>query len=326
MRIVIIGAGAAGLACGRALARAGCNVRLIDKGRGPAGRLASRRIETPQGEAVLDLGTQSFTARGVDFRTEVRRWADAGVVAPWPPAGPDAWVGVPAMNAVVRALAQDLEVRWSTRATGLARANGGWIVTTEAGLSLAADAVVVALPAEQAAELLRTEAPVLSALAGGAPSQPCWTALLTFADRADLADVLHGRPGSPVELAMRNRAKPGRDGPESWVVHATPAWSQACLEREPAEAAALLLDALAAMATGPLPPTLTAGAHRWRYGRAGGEDAGLLWHASERLGVCGDWCGGGDLEGAWQSGVRLAAAVLENVSQAATLRAFGSGG
>lgn len=307
MRIVIIGAGVAGLSCGQALRRSGLDVTLIDKGRGPAGRLASRRIDTPQGEAVLDMGTQSFTARSADFAAEVRRWFGAGVVAPWPPAGPGALVGVLAMNAVVRAVAQDLEVRWSTRVTGLERADGGWTVTAESGLSLPADAVVVALPAEQAAEVLQTEAPAIATMARSAPSQPCWTALLTFADRVNLPDVLHGGPGSPVELAVRNRAKPGRDGPESWVVHAKPAWAQAHLEREPAEAAALLLDALAAMATGPLPPASTAGAHRWRYARANAGDAGVLWDATQGLGVCGDWCGGGDLEGAWRSGARLGA-------------------
>jgi predicted NAD/FAD-dependent oxidoreductase len=314
MRIVIIGAGVAGLTCGQALAGAGRDILLLDKGRGPAGRLASRRIATPQGEAVLDMGTQSFTAHGADFAAEVRRWSEAGVVAPWPPAGPGAVVGVPAMNAVVRALAQDLEVRWSTRVTGLARADGGWTVTTEAGPPLAADAVVVALPAEQAAELIQAEAPAIAAMARSAPSQPCWTGLFTFAVRPDLPDVLHGGPGSPVELAVRNRAKPGRDGPESWVVHAAPAWSQAHLEREPDDAAALLRDALAAMATGPLPPILTASAHRWRYARAGGEDAGLIRDARAGLGVCGDWCGGGDLEGAWRSGARLAAAILKDGS------------
>lgn len=313
MRIVIIGAGLAGLSCGRALAAAGRDVRLIDKGRGPAGRLASRRIATPHGEAVLDMGTQSFTARGPDFAAEVRRWAGAGVVAAWSPAGPDAVVGVPAMNAVVRHLARDLLIDWTTRATGLARERDAWTVMTETGPPLQADVVIVALPAEQTADLLQGVAPDIAARARTAPSEPCWTGLFTFAGPVDLPDVVRGAPGSPIDVAVRNRAKPGRDGPASWVVHATAAWSRTHLEGEPDAAAALLLEALQTAAAAPLPVHLTCSAHRWRYARSGGEDAGRLWDAAQGLGVCGDWCGGGDVEGAWRSGVRLAATIVADV-------------
>lgn len=314
MRIVIIGAGLAGLSCGRALAAAGRDVRLIDKGRGPAGRLASRRIATPHGEAVLDMGTQSFTARDPDFAAEVRRWAGAGVVAAWSPAGADALVGVPAMNAIVRYLAQDLQIDWTTRATGLARERDAWTVTTETGPPLQADVVIVALPAEQAADLLQGVAPDIAARARTVPSEPCWTGLFTFAGPVDLPNVVRGAPGSPIDVAVRNCAKPGRDGPESWVVHAAPAWSRTHLEREPDETATLLADALQSATATPLPARLTGSAHRWRYARAGGEDAGRLWDAAQGLGVCGDWCGGGDVEGAWRSGVRLAATLLDDAS------------
>jgi predicted NAD/FAD-dependent oxidoreductase len=41
--IVVIGAGMSGIACTRALRAAGLPVRLIDKGRGIGGRMATRR-------------------------------------------------------------------------------------------------------------------------------------------------------------------------------------------------------------------------------------------------------------------------------------------
>lgn len=320
MRIVIIGAGVAGLSCGRALAAYGWSVTLIDKGRGPAGRLASRRIDTPQGEAVLDMGTQSFTARGEDFAAEVSLWAAAGVVAPWAPAGPGHWVGAPAMNAVVRHLATDQPVRWSLRANGLIRADSGWLIRTEQGETLSADAVVVALPPEQAVDLLGAGAPAFAVRARDSLSAPCWTALLTFASRLPIeADVWRGAPGEPVALAVRNRAKPGRTGPESWVLHATPEWSADHLEAAPDDVGRRLLQALAGRADGPLPASLTVAAHRWRYAQSTAR-IGLLWDQANAIGVCGDWCGGSDVEGAWRSGVRLAATIVGDGGQAATVR------
>jgi predicted NAD/FAD-dependent oxidoreductase len=62
MDFAIIGAGMAGLACADALKEAGHNVALFDKGRGPGGRMSTRRMETPLGEVAFDHGAQYFTA------------------------------------------------------------------------------------------------------------------------------------------------------------------------------------------------------------------------------------------------------------------------
>ena len=60
---LVIGAGMAGIACARALAEAGHAVRVLDKGRGPGGRMATRRVTTRAGEVRFDHGAQYLTAR-----------------------------------------------------------------------------------------------------------------------------------------------------------------------------------------------------------------------------------------------------------------------
>jgi predicted NAD/FAD-dependent oxidoreductase len=82
-RIGIVGAGMAGLSCATLLAAAGHRVVLFDKGRGPGGRMATRRVATDLGEVVFDHGAQYLTARDPDFVTQVERWRDAGHVARW---------------------------------------------------------------------------------------------------------------------------------------------------------------------------------------------------------------------------------------------------
>jgi len=83
MTIAIIGAGLAGLACADKLAAAGRAVTLFDKGRGPGGRMSTRRRETADGVACWDHGAQFFTARTPDFQTVVANWGACGVVAAW---------------------------------------------------------------------------------------------------------------------------------------------------------------------------------------------------------------------------------------------------
>ena len=55
---------------------AGHEVVVLDKGRSPGGRLATRRI----GEATLDHGAQFFTVRSDAFAARVDRWEADGSV------------------------------------------------------------------------------------------------------------------------------------------------------------------------------------------------------------------------------------------------------
>ena len=61
MQFAIIGAGMAGIACADALQAAGHAVAVFDKGRGPGGRMSTRRMETPLGTVAFDHGAQYFT-------------------------------------------------------------------------------------------------------------------------------------------------------------------------------------------------------------------------------------------------------------------------
>lgn len=303
MRIGIVGAGMAGLACAEALRAAGHAVTLFDKGRAPGGRMSTRRVATPAGEAAFDHGAQYFTARDPAFRARVALWADAGVAAPWPAAGADSWVGTPGMNAPVKQMAAEAEVHWSEPVDTVSRRDGRWHIAGQAF-----DAALLAIPAEQAGPLLLPWDPAQAARAAANPAAPCWTVMAAFADRLPIGpDILRDR--GIVGWAARNSAKPGRSGPESWVVQAGPDWSRAHLEQAPDAVVAPLLDALAALAGQPLPPPLTAAAHRWRYARSASAGDGMLWNPALRLGACGDWLIGPRVEAAWLSGTMLAHAV-----------------
>jgi predicted NAD/FAD-dependent oxidoreductase len=107
MRIVIIGAGMAGLSCAQAPVAAGHGVTLFDKGRGPGGRMSTRRV--PMAEACW----HSIMARNISppaRRPSAARW-QAGRQAAWWPHGPPrakAWVGTPGMNAPLAHMAAGL--------------------------------------------------------------------------------------------------------------------------------------------------------------------------------------------------------------------------
>ena len=323
-RIAVIGAGLTGLSCATELQRAGCMVTLIEKSRGPAGRMSTRRGDGWQ----CDHGAQYFTARDAEFRAQVAAWMQAGVAAPWPSeiailgdaelhrSNPrlERFVGVPRQTAPARfmaeALAGKVELLKETTVTALLRHGPGWqLQTAEAGrLETVFDAVLLTVPAPQAAPLLQPVAAQLAALAASANMRGCWALMLRFAAAValpfDAAFVNHG----PLRWIARDSSKPGRPGPETWLLHARAEWSEPHLEDTPESVAATLIQAFRDLG-GDAPQAWSA--HRWRY--ADTEPAltqGAVWDAATGLGLGGDWLNGGKVEGAWLSGRALAARVL----------------
>jgi len=307
--ILIIGGGMAGLSAAAALSHAGRKIIVIDKGRGPGGRMAARRVELAGETVSFDHGAQYFTARDPAFLDTVQAWEAAGAAARWPAAGPDAWVGTPGMNAPIRALAESLDVRWGVRAQTLTRAAAGWRVAAGEH-SFTAAAVLIAVPAEQAAVLLADAAPDLAALAGGVQSAPCWAVMAGFATPLPIAADTFRSDTAPISWAARNSAKPGRCGAETWVIHASAARSRAIIDlpRDDA-AAALLADFFAATGTAPIAP-LHCDAHRWLYALPQPlKGVGARFDPALALGIAGDYLHSPRVEGAWASGRALADAL-----------------
>ncbi len=309
IRTAVIGAGLAGLTCATALQAAGHSVLVLDKSRGPGGRMSTRRQALGDGEAAFDHGAPAFTVLEADFQAQVQFWSLQGLAAPWPAAGPGQFVGVPAMNAPLKAMAADLDTRWSQTISGLSRDAAGWRLAGTTQDEGPFDRLVVAIPAEQAAVLLALVQPQFAALARAVRSAPCWTLMAVFDQPVRSAEaVLAG--GEVVAFASREASKPGRAATEAWVIHATPDWSRDHLELTADQAAPRLLAGFEALLGSSAPLAVSAVAHRWRYARPLAAPRSALWDAASRLGVCGDWLGGGSVEGAWRSGFELAAVLL----------------
>ena len=308
--ILIIGGGMAGLSAATALADTGASVTVLDKGRGPGGRMAARRVEIAGEQVSFDHGAQYFTARDPAFRETVAAWEAAGVAARWSAAGADAWVGTPGMNAPIRAMGEALEVRWNVRAERLCRDGALWRVEAGAEVFIAAT-VLVAVPAEQAGVLLAEAAPDFAARAAAVVSAPCWAVMAGFAQPLPLSDTFRSETG-PISWAARNSAKPGRSGAETWVIHASPARSRELVDRPKDEVARILLaDFFTACRMPPAAPQHL-DAHRWLYAQPEarkGEDP--LFDPGLRIGIAGDWLHSPRVEGAWLSGRALADALSQ---------------
>lgn len=310
MKIAIIGSGLSGLACADYLSASGQDVHLFDKARGPGGRMSTRRAQTSDGQASFDHGAQYFTARDPAFQSQVNEWQNLGVAARWPTAGDDAWVGLPAMNSPLKTMTAQQNVTWSCRIDSIAKTQDGWQLQTETSsienpIEANFDAVLVAVPAEQAAVLLTPLEPAFADIAAAATSAPCWTLMLAFAEPLKTDRTIF-RDDAVIGWAARNSDKPGRMGPDSWVIQASPEWSLTHLEDDADQVVGALSDRFAELMQTQLPIPSVAAAHRWRYARSANTKLGALYNENLKLGVCGDWMLGPRVECAWLSGTTLA--------------------
>lgn len=333
-RIAVIGAGVAGAACAAGLLRAGFDVTVFDKSRGVGGRMATRRAPWVDADgatrsAEFDHGCPQFTATRPRFQAVVDRVVALGGAARWRqqvyagfPAAREREVVVPTPNmpAFCRHLLGGVPLRLGHAVTGLERCPGGWMLhltdDCPAGRTEGPfEQVVLAIPAEQAAMLLRGHQNEWADALAAVRMSPCWT-LMAVTDAVDWPwDAAEPERGELAWIGRSDRA-PGRREPAGtvpWVAHATPAWSLAHLEDDPAQVSEALQAALGKLLSGERPARWHhAGVHRWRYAqvvhRAPGDDD-CWWNTEIGLGVCGDSFGNGSVEAAWCSGDELADAL-----------------
>ena len=317
-RVLVIGAGIAGLACARTLHDHGLSVTVLDKSRGVGGRLSSRR----EGVWQFDHGAPAFRLddrRTAPFATS---WQADGVLHVQ---ADGAFIGARGMNALPKHLATDLTVRTGVQVASLTRDGARWTVTDANGGTHTADIVVLATPAPQAVTLLGTSPDMadVAATLAGVRMLPCWSTMVVFdappsaAVAASLRDGLAESDDPIVHRAWRQSVRPGRLRDEAWVVHSEGAWSAEHVEATPAEIAARVSEALRARLAidGAV---VHAVAHRWRYARvASGLNDACLFDAARGVGACGDWGEAGatrrvrtSVERAWLSGIALAGRVL----------------
>ena len=307
---LIIGAGMAGTACARALADAGQAPRILDKGRGIGGRMATRRVSLSAREIGFDHGAQYMSAKTSEFAAFLSGQPEAAAL--WADGTDRAHhVGVPGMSGLPRAMAAGVDVHHETQVIALEPTDAAWQVLTPAR-RYHASRVVVTVPAPQVPALIGADHPLAAAIAD-VEMAPGLTLMAAFPPEAPRPFVSCNFDAGPLAYIAQDSTKPGRaDCATTWVAQASVAWSAQHLERKPADIAARLLALLCDVIGADPAQALHTGAHRWRYSRAAvplGKPYLRSDDASLYLG--GDWCLGPDAEDAWRSGTAIAGDILE---------------
>ena len=286
-------------------------VDLMDKSRGPGGRLASKRVDG----GSVDVGAQYFTIRDARFQQFLHEYAGPDAFAPWAgtllheaePGMPEPWqgseryVGTPRMTAISRALSAHVSGTWETRADQVHGHPGDlWIRDTQGHDHGPFDRVVITAPPAQARDLVRADHTAVATLQDY-EMHATWAVAVRFPEPLRLSFDAMGLKDPTLGWVARDASKPGRKAGEWWVLHATSDWSEAHRDDDSDTVIEALL-AVFGERFGLEPVADQTLAHRWLYARpASSSQPGYLALESQGLAFCGDWLNGGRVEGAWQS-------------------------
>ena len=330
--VAVIGAGLSGLSCARVLQQAGSSVRVLDKGRGVGGRMATRRIEgagRDEGQrALFDHGAQFFTARSPEFQAELDLWSQAGLARPWfrgqstltedggvesKPDGHPRFCCPRGMTAIAKHLAQGLDVRTEARITRLEHheESGIWSLRSGEEEILCARALVLTPPVPQSLELLDASRIALPQSQRDTLEpmryERCIAVMLWLSQPLSLPNnAIYA--STPTLSWLGDNTSKGLCAAPALTLHGAPGWSEANWEASDEQVVAELSQAARAFWSGEIVASSVA---RWKFSKPiEPRNDGCQSCPEMRLAFAGDAYGGAKVEGAWLSGRAAAQQVL----------------
>ena len=316
-RAGIVGAGIAGASCAGTLAAAGWDVDVFEKAHGAGGRLSSRRTE--QGWATL--GSPFISARRAPFRSQLRDWVRQGWLAPvrgdvLQGRANLSWSQVQLQNhyrptiepsQLVRQLLGEARLHIQARVVTLRPRT---IILEDGQVRGDYDCIVCSVPAQQAVPLLDA-LPLLRERLADMRYRPIWSFLMRW-EGGPAADVIKF-DDHLLDLAVRQTA----GGPGLWAVHSSHEFAETYFEASVEEAGTRAASALMGLLGLPWPVEVEA-THLWRHAQPETTIGGFwLGDRENRVALIGDGIAGAGVERAWESGVRLAQALVQAKSELA---------
>jgi len=330
-KIAIIGAGISGAVLANHLSKAGFEIKLFEKARGPGGRTATRKFTSDNRTYYIDHGAQYIDVIDPEFKNFIDTLASKNVVEKFDFIGADnVFVPVPNMNSLCKFLLSELnpaDLKYQVEIGAVSlnphAGDGAHERTGEtrflslfdkSGSCLGDfDWVISTAPPKQSYQLFSAikKFDFLTTI----KMKAFFAVMLVSALDYDFNFVEKSFESSQALAWLGvNSKKPQRDKTLSLIMHTNPEWTEKNLDLPQDELIKTLTSELQALTGFYDANPIYLGAHRWLYGRCinpVGQD--FFVDEGNKLALCGDYFLGDNIESAFLSAKRLADQFLKNI-------------
>ncbi|MEB3225217.1 MAG: FAD-dependent oxidoreductase [Synechococcus sp.] len=314
--VAIIGAGLAGIYCGRELQGAEFQVALFDKSRGIGGRLATRRVKEQRLDHGLPywevLGEHTAALTELLIAEEILQpWTVATTASPnpadWATLSPkEHWMAPMGMTAIAKYLAQDLIVYRGQRLITLQEMADHWQLVFDQGEPVHAKQVVLALPLPQVITLTNSFITVRDRL-WDLSYDPALSLMVGYETlKLDFPWQALRLSQHPTWHTISREGEKRSPTNPTLLLQTTGIFTQRYLDAPDLTSVAQeLLQELQTCFS--LTDPLWWQIHRWRYAVPNIHYGQSYYQFSTKLPLiaCGDWCLGSGIEGAIASGIAV---------------------
>ena len=324
VKIAIIGSGLAGISTALLL-KDQADITLFEKARGVSGRMSTRMADP----YLFDHGAQYFTVRTDAFRSFVHPLLEAGVIARWNANYVELdrdkiikykdwakeeprYVGIPRMNSVNKYLARNLKIKVNTKIKKLEK-GGTWSLLDDEGNKYSEfDWVITAIPPRQVAELLPDSFKYHEAIKN-IEMHPSFSLMLGFNKELnidfDAAKIIN----SDISWISIDSRKPFRNNYFALLIQSSAKYAAQNIRGDKTHVMEHLIQETSDVLSQDLKSAVHKNIHGWLYANAVDQGKNAeFFDIDEKLAVCGDWCCGGRVEGAFLSAYNLAKIFREN--------------
>ncbi|MDA8561658.1 FAD-dependent oxidoreductase [Gammaproteobacteria bacterium] len=325
LKIAIIGTGLSGLSAAHLLKNF-ADITLFEKARGVSGQMSTRRA----GPYFFDHGAQYFTARTKPFQDFIQPLLDQGIIERWNARyvkfngnqiikrinwsdEEQRYVGVPGMNQVGKFLAKDLNIHINTKIVSLNHQDA-WQLIDEQGQEYSGfDWVICTVPSPQAAELL-PEFFKYHADIKAIKMRACFSLMLGFKQSFPAEFEAAHVTNSDLSWISVNGHKPKRPDLFTLMVHSSEEYAESHIDDDHDKVMHHLIAETSRIIECDASTADYATIHGWRYANNENkkQESPPFIDKDIKLAVCGGWCRGGRVEGAFNSAYELTKHMKDN--------------
>ncbi len=233
--VLIVGAGITGLMAADVLSHnKNMDIQLLDKGRSPGGRFATRRIDG----GTFDHGAQYITARSESFKHILSRWLDDEWIAEWFANEHPRFIARGGMNQLAKNIAVHHNVEYSHLVESIRPIDEGYQVQVKETMTnttkiWTAKAVILTCPIPQVFPILKAGQcliqPEDQRLLNEVKYNPCLAILLKLGEemKFQLQEGFIQNPYPGLISWIADNQHKGISEVPSWTIHLDPKWSEA---------------------------------------------------------------------------------------------------